>query len=440
MKRPEYVAAASATALGVLENKNVAELRKCLEQIFSRSGFTDGYYNNKIGRPMFGIRTKEDVQNTAAVYRNLHDLYRNERRLVALNAEVELSAEVVRLTLNDGINSVTVSCNSAEPARSKPADYDYLYRSFSKLGGTPYYLDDFKAEIGEGLAISAAALNDLRRRAVEDLSALRAKPRKVTKNIPEFIKLQKAVIKPKLLLQFARYENIPANLPDCAAVILPVETDFSAVKLSVPVWADMPRGIMDNEARYAAYLQKAKQNGVKIVLCGTLSAMELCIQNGLEPFADFSFNICNSHALRAIKALGAKGSVLSFENSLNTAGEISGELPTALIVYGHLPLMLTRNCPNRNGMGCKNCSKTAEMTDRKGETFKITCRNGFSEILNGIPLYMGDRGRETGVCDYHILRFTFENKERIAEVLELYWKGEACPERYTRGLYYKEIG
>ena len=61
MKRPEYVAAA-VTALKKAQSGEDAEAAlKTLSAVFSRSGFTDGYFENKRGKEMFGIRTKDDV-------------------------------------------------------------------------------------------------------------------------------------------------------------------------------------------------------------------------------------------------------------------------------------------------------------------------------------------------------------------------------------------
>ncbi|MBQ7288683.1 MAG: U32 family peptidase [Clostridia bacterium] len=439
MKRPEYVAAATASAKKRLCGEDINLLQQQLQQIFSRSGFTDGYYRNQTGPKMFGIRTKEDVQNTAAVYRELHELYRTERQSVPVTAKIKVTTESLTLSLCDGQHTVTVQEVGAEVARTKAVDKAFLQRSLEKLGGTPYVLTGFEAEIGENLAVSAAALNRLRRHAAEQLSALRAIPRLVSYHTPNLLPLEKRKTEPKLLLQFANPEQIPDTLPDTAVVILPIETDFSKIRLSVPVWAHMPRGILHNEEQYHTYLQKAKQNGLQTVFCGTLSAMELCLENGLTPFADFSFNLCNREAIKALSEAGACGAVVSFENTLVAVENLQTEIPTALPVYGHLPLMLTRNCPNRNGAGCKQCSGIAKMTDRKGETFFITCRNGFSEILNGIPLYMGDRRSEIQGCDYHLLRFTVEKPEAVSEVLRLYNAEENFPGRYTRGLYYREI-
>ena len=62
MKRPEYVSAAVRACKEQREQGFVSdETSELLRAVFSRTGFTDGYYTGKIGRGMFGTRTKDDV-------------------------------------------------------------------------------------------------------------------------------------------------------------------------------------------------------------------------------------------------------------------------------------------------------------------------------------------------------------------------------------------
>ena len=58
MKRPEYVAVITRIYAALLREKRLptAEELKALEQAFSRSGFTDGYWRGKTGPHMFGTR------------------------------------------------------------------------------------------------------------------------------------------------------------------------------------------------------------------------------------------------------------------------------------------------------------------------------------------------------------------------------------------------
>lgn len=66
MKSPEYVGAVTSVYRRLVdENRNATKKEiELLESIFSRSGFTDGYFVSKITKDMFGIRTDADKRKT----------------------------------------------------------------------------------------------------------------------------------------------------------------------------------------------------------------------------------------------------------------------------------------------------------------------------------------------------------------------------------------
>ena len=49
-----------------------------LEHVFSRSGFTDGYFSGRLNSTMFGIRTEEDVRNTSGILGSIAETYKDE--------------------------------------------------------------------------------------------------------------------------------------------------------------------------------------------------------------------------------------------------------------------------------------------------------------------------------------------------------------------------
>lgn len=92
MKRPEYVAAA-VTAVkhaiaGVLDPADEAQL----QSVFSRSGFTDGYFTDQRGSAMFGVRSKADVTAAKDVLRDLAHTYEKEQPLLGLNLQATCRA------------------------------------------------------------------------------------------------------------------------------------------------------------------------------------------------------------------------------------------------------------------------------------------------------------------------------------------------------------
>ena len=116
-----------------------------------------------------------------------------------------------------------------------------------------------------------------------------------------------------------------------------------------------------------------------------------------------------------------------------------GLKPRGIITYGRLPLMIFRNCPGKNGVGCAQCQGKCELTDRKGVKFSVMCRGEFSEMFNSRPVWMFDRKNELKNLDFEVIMFTDESKERCAEVLRLSKLKAAADVEFTRGLYYREV-
>ena len=110
MKRPEYVAAAVSLARAALLGKDDKELFELSRDIFSRSGFTDGYYKSQINKSMFGIRSGEDAFKAQSAMPRLHELYRREKQRVPIHAEIEICEnKPIKLALSDEKGNVAVA-------------------------------------------------------------------------------------------------------------------------------------------------------------------------------------------------------------------------------------------------------------------------------------------------------------------------------------------
>ena len=175
MKRPEYVAAATAAIReAITGEKKDLPLEKMLNGVFSRSGFTDGYFTGNLGADMFGIRTKDDVRSANDVLPKIHELYRNERQSIGVTAQIKIkNGAPIYLTMSDGTNTATAETDAPATAINRSITRDDAEKYLSKLGGTPFYLEKLAADIDDGLATSAATLNNLRRSCIETLSQLR---------------------------------------------------------------------------------------------------------------------------------------------------------------------------------------------------------------------------------------------------------------------------
>lgn len=459
MKRPEYVAAAVTACRQALagETPDLA----ALQAVFSRSGFTAGYFDGKRDRTMFGFRTREDVTAAAGVLGELKNLYHKERPLVPVSMELTARpGEPVSLFLSDGEHTVSAAGETAEPAgENRPADAAFAYKQLARLGSTPYFLPEgnLRAEMG-GVSVRPAALNQLRREAVEKLDREREQPRgrfvdsplpaypaREPSGTPAFWgKFQSVSQLPQEAEGFFDRIILPAaellRLSEAGALRLPAE------KL-LPV---LPRFTFD-ESGCPGLLERLWAAGFRALYCESGAHLALAKGTG-RPFVCYGgpyLNLVNPEALAEARRLGLTGAVLSPEGKLSqlrAAARVS-PIETGLYGYGRMALMALRNCPVKAQIGCKACGRQGYLTDRKGIRFPVRCglpENGLSPdnrvsiLLNSLPLSMSDKQAELSAFSFVLLDFTIETPEEAAAVVRR-WRTGSPEEQYTRGLYTRGV-
>ena len=452
MKRPEYVAAAVTAIRQSRDGENNDEMMKKLRAVFSRSGFTDGYFENNRGRDMFGTRQKEDVTSaTNTLLKELSRLYDKEQPRFGVDFHLTvIEGERVSLSASSEGKLVFVESSSApEKALNKPLTKEGLAERISKCGGTQFYAKNVKVELDEGLIVPASVINELRRKAIEELenklSAVKAKnftdlSEKIAKE-KYFEKKREASGKMKINLRVASVSRIPENLDGVENLYIPIMTAENLVEkvknLSVNVGIELPRGIFGAEELVEKRLAMFKTYGISIAYCSTLDAVAIAKKMGFEIHTGFALNVYNSHSVRFFEKLDVKVLTLSPELTLGQLEKINSQSQRGIIAYGRLPLMLTRNCPVKNGTDCEICKSKGCLTDRMNKKFPVVCSFGCSEVLNSQPIYMADRLSEIKNMDFITLYFTNEKKEVAQAVLDAYRKGKAVKGDYTRGLYYR---
>ncbi|MBR4857841.1 MAG: U32 family peptidase [Clostridia bacterium] len=445
MKRPEYVAAAVTACKNGIENKKDEEINKSLKAVFSRSGFTKGYFEGKLGGEMFGIRRKEDVEGASGVLSGLQRLYDNENPLIPVELTLTFKEnEPMKLEASAfGFSTCAVSELCPEKARNKPLDRDGLSQRISKCGGTQFYADKINIDFTEGLIASAGAINGLRREALELLE------KEIIRREDIPVASFEHGLKPhcgKLKTTHARFfreEQIPENLDGISRAILPIEVSTEIVErlcgLGIEAVVEIPSAVFSNGDKYVEMLEKLKKHGVSLAWVCTLDGVGIAEKAGLPFASGFGMNIYNSLSAEEIKRMGGRDCLLSCEISASEAARLSGDLPRGIMAYGRIPLMLTRNCPVKNKLTCGECGGKSVLMDRMGVKFPVVCKNGASFVLNSVPLWVGDKKNELRNIDFALLYFTDESKDECGRVITAYNNNEKAHGEFTRGLYFRKV-
>lgn len=434
MKRPEYVAAA-VTALKLALSGEQPDM-DTLQAVFSRNGFTDGYFTGT-KQKMFGFRRKEDVLAGQQVLGTLAELYRSPRKAAVLDFFMQLHAgSPALLTASDGSHSVTISGEIPEKALKMPLSEEMLARSLQKLGDTLYTCGSVRLENPDGLMLSAAQCNAMRRSIVEKMDLIRIQDNTpVCRVLQETVQLpsgRNAAPCPQNRLHVRTREQLATALKTGEIVCIPLKL-AEACAPGVSIWLEAPR-IIEDETSYRKQLGALREKGFAHLLCHNLADVRIGGEMGFSLHGGFGLNVTNRMTVRSLQQQGISDVTASIELRMPNIRQLGAAAPVGAIVYGRLPMMLFRVCPIRAQDGCR--SKDCYLTDRTGRKFPLLCHGGYQELVNSEVLWLADKLPEG--LDFFDLYFTEEAPGRIPEVLRAYQGscGTAPPHR-TSGLYYK---
>ncbi|WP_223387868.1 U32 family peptidase [Faecalibacterium prausnitzii] len=445
LRTPEYVAAAVSACLAGREGR--AYDRDLLKNAFSRSGFTSGYLDGKIDGTMFGVRSEADAEQTKKTLPMLRELYRRERSRVPVKMKLEIEEGGEKLTVTDADGSKAFAYGDAEPQPARTDPTESLHRSLAKTGGTPFAVEDQDITVemdGGPWFIPGGAVNELRREALDALLKKREvlRPWPTTEEHVPALPLRTLPPHRTLRARFESWEQVPERALDgIEYLILPIaQADRVPREWRAKTLLELPRVMFgkleEDTARRIAATQDAGFAGYEV---SNIAHLRLC--RGLPMSGSFGLNITNQlaaqfYADNDLSSMLILPEVKDSDISTIAPTRNGRPVPTGVLVYGHMPLMITRACPLQNIHDCAHCDKTGVLTDRKAKKFPVRCGLGVRTIYNPVPIYMGDKPGALTV-DYGVAYFTLESREEAAKILEMIRTHAPFEGDFTRGLYFK---
>ena len=457
MKRPEYTAIVTGIYSKALREHRqpTPEEMAALEKAFSRSGFTQGYFNGD-KKNMFGTRSEpdKDSEKLFTIARKGYSDGELRRVPVHFYTVAEKGQPIKAIAFDDDGHRAVTTGPVPERAKGQGITEAYLTEQMFKTGGTPYNVVENKAVTDAGLYLPASAINELRRKLISSLSAEREKsPARRTLPMPSKPVGMPSVTDPVMIFQVLNSEQLSPELaalkPNYIYVpLVLMEEHFDKLAPfvengAVPV-AVLPRVITDNDVKgvYDA-LVRLFDRGVNEALVGNLGHAMLARKAGMKLRGDFGLNVFNSLTLETVAQAGFISATASFEMRLAQIKDLAKTVNTEIICYGRLPLMVSDQCVIRHSAGRCACQTPGELSDRMGSVFPVVreygCRN---VIYNAHKLYLADKKQDmysAGLWGLRML-FTTESARECVEVAKGYLGlSDYKPNVLTRGLYYRGV-
>ncbi len=419
MKSPEYVRDVTRIWRRLVDECKGADERdmKELSEIFSRGGFTDGYFTERIDAKMLGVRSETDKEHSRAL-----EVFTGISRKIPVNIFAGIK-KGKPMSLTELSRNITVYGDVPMDARTAPIDEETVKRSLSKWGNTPYAPKSIEVEIDDNIMTPISSLNALRRALCDALSTDLADKRSVSDiKTKAFETYQTDTPTQCRSAVFYRAENIPPEAENYFDIIYLPLHEYNGQTNGVM----LPAVIYDSEReKIEKLLQAAKEMGAEHILVGNYGHLSLAKSSGLYIHGDLRLNVTNGISAIVCKENGFCDVILSPELTLAQMRDIKGK--SMAVVYGRLPLMVTEKCVGKEISDCKACKNgKSELVDRRGTRFPVLNDGAHrSLIFNSVPTYVADKMRDVegkGIIMHHYI-FTIETKDEIRRVIEAYKKG-----------------
>lgn len=289
--------------------------------------------------------------------------------------------KALRMALSDDAgHSVEVASDQPlERARSRSATAELLREQLGRLGGTPFALATLEYKCHGELMIPKSLLNDLRRRGVEQLLALRhagsrhavAERSALEIQLREFSPPKERQGPPRLHLLARTMEQVEATLATghevCLDLASPTEMEAAAGMaraLGQPFHCATLRIYKPGELSRLDRLLELRPSGVLVRNVAALAHLR-GMSPGTPLVADFPLNVSNTLALAQLAAWGVRRVTPSCDLDAARLMALARRAGAFLEVplYRHLPMFHMEHCPREAFLHCEG--------DRKG-----SCRAG----------------------------------------------------------------
>ena len=414
MKSPEYVHGVVSIYRRLLDGRRNAtpDENAELAEIFSRDGFTTGYFDGKINSSMLGIRREEAKEKS----RELVPFEKITRKLpIEISATLK-SGMPFTVTVKGERGEASAAGAVPEAALNAPLSREAVEKNLLKLGATPYFAKSCEIDIDDGLILRVSEINALRREAIEKYSSLGEREHTLPQEIsykPSAGKKENVSACTALCMRASALPKNDEFFDFFDTVFLPL-SEFLGCKDGRVKGVQLPAVIFESEReKVMGDLSRAARLGATHALVGNYGHLSLAKNAGLIPIADMRLNVTNRESAKAAFESGFAGVILSPELTAAQLRDIGGDVRTT--VYGRIPTMLLEKCFAKEVSGCEKCgSNRATFTDRLGARFPVLREEPHRNILfNSVPTYALDRPPSGGK---HFI-FTVEAADEILEII-----------------------
>ena len=348
-------------------------------------------------------------------------------------------------------------------AINRPLTKEFLADQLNRLGNTPFVLNKLECDLGENVMIPVSAINDVRRKVVEQITELRTVLRRPEKACDSDLEIRMSIIMDDQGIdrtgQFPALAVAVGGAPETLAAVkngaelvyfsgdqFQSRSKVNAAEIQqarqycsdagVKFYLTTPRIVHDREMQqYLPYLQSLLETAPDGILAASLGWLPVLRELTELPLStDFSLHVFNRESVLFLKQYGVSRVTLSTELTGEQIKYLAGYSPveTEVVVHGLLPLMVSRYCVTGSVLGGKgensSCSGQCRnssygLLDRKEIVFPVeTDERCLMYIFNSRELCLLDTLPTLAQAGPAVLRIEArrENETYVARVVKAY--------------------
>ena len=359
------------------------------------------YLDNKIG-----LTTLDTVNKTTSITLN-HELENYSEKKISIDMSVNILGNIFTLTISDGINEVVYEDDIVEVSTGSGTSILRIKEQLSKLGGTPFVVNDIKIDDIDGIFIPISKLNDLRRSAISKLIDIRSNSGKdVVINSRDKVDFIDSGDSVKLSVLVRTNEQLQAALDENIDYI------YIDNKELYDKYKDR-KNIYLRLSRVKNYFDDMDNCNL---LVGEIGSIYKYNSNN-KIVGDYFLNVVNSYNVDYLRKLGIDRITLSIENDYNKVESIiknCGNSNIEVLIHGRLEVMIMKYMPLKKLVAASD-DKKYSLRDRNKEEYRIVEEGGLTHLFyykdyefDGVEDLM-----KLGVLNYRIDLFEEDKKETV---------------------------
>lgn len=468
MKRPEYTAGVVSIYRKYIDRymesggkdfRIEKEDIQDLEELFRKRGYSKGFYVQHNGRNMMALSApsnEKEESERSILMDALYEKYVNSQKQEKIKGILEVSTEnPMKLLLQWGQMEIEVFGQNAMIPKNQPMTAADFEKQLRKTGNTPFEFEELTVNVTGNVFVPNGAINELRRNALETLEkAAVGKYRRIAPPKPENQKKEEVFKKewqPVFHVSVETKEQLDVVLVSNVPKSIYIDSSFmSMTELTAFCRTKKGRQALEKQKIYYILPPVFRMDAVRAYTAEYESLQEILwdgfVVKNLESCQWLlKMNIQKPVITDANLYTFNKRAAKFWEEQMNV---IRTTLPvelnfrelkqwdctgSELIVYGHLPVMISAGCVYKSLKHCRKGESGVirpeeyyRLKDRKNMKFAVkpVCRECYNVIFNSQPLSLLNLKDQVAelLPESVRLQFTLENASQTKTVLDAFEK------------------